>query len=131
MQDWKPLVIDRLSMLGLSVVVDSAVDFTMGKAREDILNFCNIDELPEGIKYTYVERCVAEYLYSMISTNQISNEQFHNALTSITEGDVSYSYATPDGFAVDINSWIKDYRELQKPSLLRFRRLPRVGRKSK
>lgn len=64
--------------------------------REFILNYCNIEKMPLGLKFTYVNMICASYLELYIVKNYVNSEDNEKgiaaAVASITEGDVSVTY---------------------------------------
>lgn len=64
--------------------------------REFILNYCNIEKMPKGLMFTYVNMIMASYLELYVVKNYINSEDnekaIAGAIASITEGDVSVTY---------------------------------------
>lgn len=64
--------------------------------REFILNYCNIEKMPNGLKFTYVNMIMASYLDLYVIKNYVNSEDNEKAIAasvaSITEGDVSVTY---------------------------------------
>lgn len=64
--------------------------------REFILNYCNIEKMPKGLKFTYVNMICASYLELYVVKNYVNSEDNEKAIAasiaSITEGDVSVTY---------------------------------------
>ena len=64
--------------------------------REFILNYCNIEKMPNGLKLTYVNMICASYLELYVVKNYVNSEDNEKAIAasvaSITEGDVSVTY---------------------------------------
>lgn len=64
--------------------------------REFILNYCNIEKMPLGLKFTYVNMIMASYLELYVVKNYVNSEDNEKAIAaaiaSITEGDVSVTY---------------------------------------
>lgn len=64
--------------------------------REFILNYCNIEKMPLGLKFTYVNMICASYLELYVVKNYVNSEDNEKAIAaaiaSITEGDVSVTY---------------------------------------
>lgn len=64
--------------------------------REFIINYCNIEKMPKGLKFTYVNMICASYLELYVVKNYVNSEDNEKAIAasvaSITEGDVSVTY---------------------------------------
>lgn len=64
--------------------------------REFILNYCNIEKMPLGLKFTYVNMIMASYLELYVVKNYVNGsdneKEIAAAIASITEGDVSVTY---------------------------------------
>lgn len=64
--------------------------------REFILNYCNIENMPKGLKFTYVNMICASYLDLYVVKNYVNGVDNEKAIAtsvaSITEGDVSVTY---------------------------------------
>lgn len=64
--------------------------------REFILNYCNIEKMPLGLKFTYVNMIMASYLELYVVKNYVNDGDSEKAIAasiaSITEGDVSVTY---------------------------------------
>lgn len=64
--------------------------------REFILNYCNIEKMPLGLKFTYVNMIMASYLELYVVKNYVNGsdneKEIAAAVASITEGDVSVTY---------------------------------------
>ena len=67
--------------------------------REFILNYCNIEKMPKGLMFTYVNMICASYLELYVVKNYVNGEAgeysekaISGAIASITEGDVSVTY---------------------------------------
>lgn len=65
---------------------DSVLQFAAQEAEEAVKNYCNINEIPSGLKKTTYH--IAMDLYR--GTNQ--GEEGELSVTSITEGDTSISF---------------------------------------
>ena len=63
--------------------------FALDRAREQILGYCRLKELPAGLENTLLSLCVDIY-----RAEQPGKAQTVGAVKSITEGDVSVSYGS-------------------------------------
>lgn len=123
----KEIVRNRLFDTGIdeTLISESALNFAMGKAKEDLCNYCNQPGIPEGLLYTYVDRAVAEFIFFAVATKRIPIENFSQTISAISEGDVSYTYGGIAEKIIDVNNWIANQRKLNLPAINRFRQLNR------
>lgn len=93
---------------------DTAVAFAMASAEEMILNYCNIDTVPEGLQYTSCRMAIALYR----NENTGHEENALGSVSSITAGDTTTSFnaSVDESFK---ESLLNDY----KPQLNRYRRV--------
>ncbi len=92
---------------------DPQLAFILEDARETILNYCNIEELPEGLVNTAYR--MAMDLFRNENVGQA--EAAAGPVSSLSEGDTSVSFhqSVDEAFKDTI---LKDYR----PSLNRYRK---------
>ena len=86
----------KLNGYGYEGVDVEMLTLTALSVREFILNYCNIEKMPLGLKFTYVNMIMASYLDLYIIKNYVNSEDSEKAIAgaiaSITEGDVSVTY---------------------------------------
>lgn len=128
MQFTQSEVINRLEGLGYTIKPgdNETLGFLIGKIENEILNFCNIDELPIEAVYIAIDMVCGEFLLDKKSAgtlilNGIDLNQ--SEVKSISEGDTSVSFDSNNQNAAQkadmlINSLIDSKRNLYK-----FRRL--------
>jgi hypothetical protein len=92
---------------------DAKLQFTLDNAREIVLNYCNIDEIPEGLNNTVVRMAVDIYRNEHPGESDVPQ-----ALKSVTTGDTSTSFSITEtnGYA---QSLLRNY----KSQLNRYRRV--------
>nr|DAT72895.1 MAG TPA: Head Tail Connector Protein [Caudoviricetes sp.] len=90
---------------------DEILEFIIGTTEETILNYCNIDVLPEGLTNTAYRMAMDLYRYDY------PGDTAPVAVTSISEGDTSTSFANASDFLQD--GILKNY----KRQLNRYRKL--------
>lgn len=79
--------------------------FALERARELILNYCRLKELPAGLENTLLSLCVDIY-----RAEQPGKPQAVGAVKGITEGDVSVSYGSAASAAENGGmAFLKDY----------------------
>ena len=88
---------DRLSVFGFDVLVDDKlVIFAIARAREQILNDINHDEVPEGLRYTFIDMACGFYLHDLKAMGQIDASVIDLSSApakQIKEGDVQVTFA--------------------------------------
>lgn len=113
----------RLESFG--VAVDGpALAFAAELVKEKIRNFCNIDEVPDGLFYTAVDMVCGEYLYQMQNLGKLDAETFpvDAAIKSISEGDVSVSFMDNASASDRLTALIQTLRGTDQ-DLMAYRRL--------
>ena len=91
------MVKNRLAQFGLTVSEDdeSAVQYSINKALELLLNLTNLDELPDGLIYTATERAVGEFLNAKMlfgAGDFFTGFDLDGAVTQLREGDVTVNF---------------------------------------
>lgn len=90
-------VCDRLSVFGFDVLVDDKlVIFAIARAREQILNDINHDEVPEGLRYTFIDMACGFYLHDLKAMGKIDASVLDLSSApakQIKEGDVQVTFA--------------------------------------
>ncbi len=91
---------------------DVSLQFCLDIVEETVLNYCNLDELPDGLKNTCYRMVIDLYRYDGPSDGDVPLK-----VSSITVGDTSTSF----GVMADIlkGTILKDYRR----QLNRYRRM--------
>lgn len=114
----------RLQQMKLEEINKDIIISSVQKTAESVMNYCNRFDIPIAMKYTFIDMCVGEYLYFAESADLIDETKFRKSLKSITEGDVSYTYNTPEGRSMNIDNMISEFRDLNYIQVKRFRRMP-------
>lgn len=98
---------------GLSTDSSFLFEFTVDKAWNMVCNYCNIDTVPDGLETTVLSMCVDIY-----RTENYGNAEEKSTVKSVSEGDVSVSYATAytnnpsTEFLKDYKSQLNKYRKV-------------------
>lgn len=91
------LVIGRLSEIGVVVtVVDSlSLAFSIVKARNYVLSYCNLLSVPSELLLVVVDRACGEFLYVKKGSGKLecTDESVSNAVKTIQAGDTSVTFA--------------------------------------
>lgn len=99
--DFYASVIQRLEGLGyiVNVTNDSwMIAFAIQKVENQIKNACNLDRIPDGLKYRAVDMVCGEFLFAMKQTGKL-DETFNLevAVKSVQAGDTNVTLAIGDG----------------------------------
>lgn len=88
-------VVARLSMLGYTVTdADKAgLEYLIHKCEVDILTNINHRELPKGLFYTLVDMVAGQFLFNKKAAGGLESFDFDAPAKSITEGDISVTFA--------------------------------------
>lgn len=120
--DTKKTVIELLKPFGVEVAEDDfTLLFLIQSITQDILNYCNLKELPKELEHVVVRRVVANLLNLKLQTSGEGSIEVEKGIKSITEGDVSVSYDTSLDKGVLISSFIKDNLNYGMDNLYSFR----------
>ena len=95
---------ERLTSLGYptSNVDDKSIEFLIKKVEKNILHWCNIDEIPECLKYVVIERVCGEFLLEKASFNQLDNTLVDTLVKSTKIGDTEINYQVGATTPLDI-----------------------------
>lgn len=78
------------SLINIETVETSLVEFLLATETQHIMNFCNITELPEGLKEGLIETVAGRYL--QIKKGELLGDD-SDIVTSIKEGDVTVQFS--------------------------------------
>lgn len=111
MKNIKDKVVKLLTKIGYTPTEedDFLIDFSIDKVENDIKNYCNIGEIPDGLAYVFCYRVVGEFLNAMKNSGSldIENMKLNTAfVTSISMGDTSTSFSDKNSDENRINSLI-------------------------
>ena len=88
---------NRLSGFGFDASGDDvSLTFAIARAREQILNDINHDEVPEGLRYTFIDMACGFYLHDLKAMGQIDASVIDLSSApakQIKEGDVQVTFA--------------------------------------
>lgn len=120
--DIKKTVIELLKPFGIEVAEDDfSLLFSIQSITQDILNFCNLKELPKELEHVVERRVVANVLNLKLQASGEGSIEVEKGIKSITEGDVSVSYDTSLDKGVLIARFIKDNLKYGMDNLYSFR----------
>ena len=84
---------------------DTVLQFILDDVEETILNYCNIDELPEGLVNTAYRMAMDIYRNENIGSEEGSSGD----ITSIKEGDTTVNFGNSSNNVIFANSILKNY----------------------
>ena len=118
---------DRLTALGYVAdgdVDDKAIAFSLGKVEQNILHWCNIDEVPDCLEYLVIERVCGDFLLDKASFNQLDETLVTTLVKSTKEGDTEVNYQVGATTPLDIlRSQCKNMASFGSSDLIAHRRL--------
>lgn len=120
--DIKNEVIELLKPFGVEIAGDySTLLFLIQSITQDILNFCNLKEIPKELEHVVVRRVVANMLNLKLQASGEGAIEVEKGIKSISEGDVSISYDTSLDKGVLLSRFIKDNMKYGMDNLYSFR----------
>lgn len=118
---------ERLISLGYEVTDtdDKSIKMQINKVEQYILHWCNIDEIPECLKYVVIERVCGEFLLDKASFNQLDGALVTALVKSTKEGDTQVEYQVGATTPLDmLRSQCKNMTGYGLSELKAHRRLP-------
>lgn len=119
-------IVKRLTQLGYKPVEADyeQIDFELNKMSNYVLNYCNIDTIPEIVEPRLIDRVCSEYLFYKKNSGQLEGFDYDFVIKSIKEGDTSITYAEEDGTVESrFNSFVKQLERGFDKWITRHRRL--------
>lgn len=88
-------VVLRLAMLGYKVIEDDTpgLEYLISKCEKDIMADINQNALPDGLFYTLVDMVAGQFMFNKKAAGDLEGFDFEAPVKSITEGDVSVTFA--------------------------------------
>ncbi len=88
-------VVVRLLSLGYELQEDDefTLEQTMIETEQYIMNYCNLESVPEGLKYVATDMCCGSFLQTKASMGELDGLDMESAISDIQEGDVSISFS--------------------------------------
>lgn len=111
MENIKDKVVKLLTKIGYTPTEedDFLIDFSIDKVENDIKNYCNIGEIPDGLAYVFCYRVCGEFINAKKNSGslEMQNMKINTAfVTSISMGDTSTSFSDKNSGENRINSLI-------------------------
>lgn len=118
---------ERLASLGYAVTDsdDKSILALIKKVEQNILHWCNIDEVPECLNYVIIERVCGEFLLDKASFNQLDEGLVGSLVKTTKIGDTEIQHQVGATTPLDIlRSQCKNMISYGKTDLIAHRRLP-------
>ena len=118
-------VIAKLLKLGIEEPDNFILENSIEKVKLYIINKSNQKQVPENLRYVWIERVIGEYLVFMLRIGKLEIEalDFGRIAKEISEGDTKVAYdntkTTGDKFEV-YTTYLQTYNE---DEIKRYRRL--------
>ena len=118
-------VIDKLLKLGIDEPDNFILENSIEKVKLYIINKSNQKQVPENLKYVWIERAIGDYLVFMLRIGKLEIDalDFGRIAKEISEGDTKVAYdntkTTGDKFEV-YTTYLQTYNE---DEIKRYRRL--------
>lgn len=95
---------ERLTSLGYMATDedDKSIEFLLNKVEQYIKHWCNIDEVPDCLKYVVIERVCGEFLLEKASFNQLDETLVDTLVKSTKIGDTEINYQVGATTPLDI-----------------------------
>ena len=118
-------VIDKLLKLGIDEPDNFILENSIEKVKLYIINKSNQKQVPENLKYVWIERAIGDYLVFMLRIGKLEIDalDFGRIAKEISEGDTKVAYdntkTTGDKFEV-YTTYLQTHNE---DEIKRYRRL--------
>ena len=86
---------------------DAPLQFILSDVEEIILNYCNIEEIPNGLKNTAYRMAMDIYRSENIGQ---ANDAIKGEVSSISEGDASVSFKSTSENKLKADNILKNYQ---------------------
>lgn len=121
-EDYMDKVIELIELFGIRISTDDfCLAFAVESTIQDILNYCNLKEIPVELEHVIVRRVLAKLLDFKMQTSGADSINIEKGIRSITEGDISISYDTSLDKGAMLAKFIKDGLNYGMDNLYSFR----------
>lgn len=106
-------------LIGVSVSdtsKDAPLQFILNNVEETVLNYCNVEEIPNGLKNTAYRMAMDVYRSENIGQ---ANDEIKDEVSSISEGDTSVSFKSSSENKLKADNILKNYQA----QLAKYRKL--------
>lgn len=111
----KELILQRLESYGLLDPDNALIEYGYGRAEEYVKNYCNIEEIPEGLVYAMADIACAGYLETSLVTGALAG-----MASSVKVGDTQVSFG---GESPSWSTIVDDLNRRSGRELVRYRRM--------
>lgn len=121
---FKDEVIKRLASMSYEVKdKDSFIlDFIIDKVEQDIKNRTNLDEVPDGLHYVWVERVCGEFLKGLYASNLLTDTQIKSVVASIKVGDTNTSFDVNSSPQARFSAYISYLSSIGEDDFAKYRK---------
>lgn len=121
-EDFINKVIELIDPFGVNLSADDFyLVFAIESTIQDVLNFCNLKEIPKELEHVVIRRVLTKILDFKLQTSGADSINIEKGIRSITEGDVSISYDTSLDRGVLLSKFIKEGLNYGMDNLCSFR----------
>lgn len=121
-EDFINKVIELIDPFGINLSADDFyLVFAIESTIQDVLNFCNLKEIPKELEHVVIRRVLTKILDFKLQTSGADSINIEKGIRSITEGDVSISYDTSLDRGVLLSKFIKEGLNYGMDNLYSFR----------
>lgn len=109
-------VISRLKMLGYTATMDDYdhIDYELDKTINYVMNYCNIQTIPEILYPRIIDRICADFLYYKKNSGSLEGFNYDAVIKSIKEGDTTLTYAVGQGEDTPENRFDSFVKQLER-----------------
>lgn len=109
-------VISRLKMLGYTATVEdnTHLDYELSKTINYVMNYCNIQTIPEILNPRIIDRICADFLYYKKNSGSLEGFNYDAVIKSIKEGDTTLTYAVGQGEDTPENRFDSFVKQLER-----------------
>lgn len=122
-------VMVRLESLGYHVIPEDELPISLlvNIVTKEIMIECNIEEIPDELKPMAVDAISGRFLDQKHDMGQLDGFDFTSSISSISEGDISITYALGNSASASpeqmFKTFVKRLSKLDNKKLSAFRRL--------
>lgn len=121
-EEYKAKIIELLKPFGIAIETSNfSLEFAVQSTIQDILNFCNLKEIPKELEHVVIRRVLANLIGFKLQTDGAESMNIEKGIKSISEGDVSITYYSSVDKGALLNKFIQDSKNYGLDNLYSFR----------